>query len=633
MRRRRAILFTIAVVAVAAIGGLVVSVRLLADPARLKAEMQERVRAAWGRELTVADAEVDVFPLPALHLRDVVVSNPGWAHDRSFITAQGVDARLAILPLFAGKVRMKALAFEHGTLCLEKRADGTKTWGLVASASNPKHGNEDDALGDLVAVEAGDIAVTWRDGNAAAVPWRIESLDAHSGTGLRDARIAARLSRRGHAVAINASFDDLSRRGQRTSATEGEIHLDWGTTRLSLKGRIPLDGTLIGHALHADLESSRLNDLLSFFDIARRPTASADAHFDSSDTGDAVELKKIKLRLGTLQVEGDARVRRSGSDTLIDARLAGGRLDWVRALLDAGAEPIAPAEPPEMFLSTPFAWQVLDLPAHVKGALDARFDSVKLRNGVELRGLATKNTFEGDQWHVGSFSASMLGGTATGSLDLDGRRKSAHMRFKGTGLLLERWFRERGSSVPFRGGPMAVEADVTGAGESMRALAASLTGPVAIHLVSGAFESPKAGAAEAKLVGAKEQGQAAIELKCVSANLPFHSGRAERSPLIAAKSDLSYLVTSGFVDLRSETLELRGRVKPLHASVGMAAIAGDVVISGPIRMPHMAHDASKTPAAVARAGAAIATLGLSALATAHADASAAAQNDPCGAVL
>ncbi len=632
MRLPRAALVTAAVVA-AAVLGIALAAHFLGDPEKLRREMQDRARASWGRELSVGDVEFRLLPTPRVSMHELILANPAWARDRAFITAGAVDARLAILPLLVGKVRIKALSLEHGTIALEKRADGSKTWGLVPARPTGPNG-EDAALADLTDVEASDIAVLWRDGTATAVPWRIETLEAHSASGLRDARVEAKVLRRGRAVTLEATFDDLSHRGEAGATTEASLDLDWGTTQVAVKGRVPIDASLRGHAVHVDLRSTRLNDLLAFFDITRRPTAAAEAHFDSREAGGVTEMKPASLKLGTLEIRGDARVRENGRKTMVDARLAGGRLDWVQALLDAGAEPVAPTEAPEMFLSTPLAWPLLASLTDVQGSVDARFESVKLRNHVELRALATKSTFDGDKWHMGSFATAMLGGNATGSLDLEGRKKSARMRFNGTGLLLERWFRERGSAIPFHGGPMRIDADVSAAGESMRELAASLTGPVTIRLVSGSLAIPTAGAAEAKLVGGKDENDPGIEFECVAANLPFNAGRAERSPLVAARSDLSYLVTSGFIDFRDETLELRGRVKPLASGgVGMSAIAGDIEISGPIRAPHIAHDASKTPAAVVRAGAAIATLGLSALATAHADASHAAQNDPCASVF
>jgi AsmA family protein len=630
MNWRRVALGSVAGAAIVAVAASLVA-RVLADPERLKRIARDKAMAAWSRELVVGDMRLDLFPVPALHATGIALANPPWARDRSLLTAGDVVAHLALLPLLSGEVRVKSIALEHVSLDLESAPGGATSWNV---SPGPRAAAKPEALADLTGLEIRDATIMQRTPGKTPVPWQLESLDASAERGLRDVRVEAKAARRGHAVEVKARFADLSRRGEAGSATDGRIDLDWGTTHVAIEGRIPLDGTLAGHAVHADLESSQLNDLLAFFDIARRPTAAAQVHLDSRDANGAFEVKSLALSLGAFRVQGEARVRNEGGKTMVDARLSGGRLDWVRTLLDAGAEPVARPAPPEMFLSTPFAWALLVALDGVRGSVDAKLQSVRLRNGVELRDVATRSTFDGDRWDMASFSVGMLGGTATGSMRLEGKRQAVHMHFDGQGLLLERWFRERGTAIAFHGGPMAVKADVDGAGPSMRDLAASLTGPVTIRLVRGALANEKAGAWEAKLVGAKEEGQSGVEFECVAANLPFRAGRAERSPLIAARSDISYLVTEGFVDLRDESLQLRGRVKPLHAGgLGMSAIAGDVLISGPIRQPHIEHDPSKTPVAVARVGAAIATLGLSAVATASADASQARQNDPCAAVF
>ena len=629
MRWRRVLLGSAAAAAIVALAASLVA-RNLTDAGRIKRLAQDKARAAWSRELGIGGVEFDFFPLPALRAHDLVLANPPWARGRPFMTAKEAVARLSLLPLLAGEVKIKSVALEHVTLDLEAGPGGAKSWSLSPPGREAGHGT---ALLELTGVQVSDADVWWRGAGAAPVPWHIDFLDVSGGAGLHDVAIEAHGERRGHPVAIKGRFSDLSRWGTPGAVTDGTANFDWGTTHLSIAGRFPLDGSAKGHALHADLESSRLNDLLAFLDIARRPTAPVQVHFDAREADDATVLKPLTASLGALKVDGEARLREDNGRMVVDASLAGNRLDWARALLDAGAEPIAPVEPPEMFLATPLAWPVLAA-LKARGSLDARFDSVRLRNGIELHNLATRSTFDGDRWDMASFSTQMLGGSATGSLRAEGRKRSVHMRFEGKGLLLERWFRERNSAIPFKAGPMTVRADVAATGDSMRALAASLTGPVAIRLTKGALEMQKAGSAEAKIVGAREEGRGGIEFECVSANLPFRDGRAERSPLIAARSDLSYLVTSGFVDFRDETLELRGRVKPLQSgNVSVSAIAGDVLISGPIRKPHIEHDPVKTPAAVARGAAAIATLGLSALATASSDAAEAKQNDPCGAVF
>ena len=76
---------------------------------------------------------------------------------------------------------------------------------------------------------------------------------------------------------------------------------------------------------------------------------------------------------------------------------------------------------------------------------------------------------------------------------------------------------------------------------------------------------------------------------------------------------------------------MRGRVQPLSGKVGLATIAGDIRISGKIRQPNAGLVGA--PAAIVRAGAALATAGLSLVGTAMADADQAKKNDACEAVF
>ena len=125
-----------------------------------------------------------------------------------------------------------------------------------------------------------------------------------------------------------------------------------------------------------------------------------------------------------------------------------------------------------------------------------------------------------------------------------------------------------------------------------------------------------------------------IDFECVAAALPFKDGVAAANPIIGFSTAASALITSGRVDLRRESLDVSGRVKPKSGvGLGLATIAGDVKIAGPLRQPKMTLDPAGTPELLARAGAAIATLGISAAGTAMVDAAQAKKNDPCEVVL
>jgi uncharacterized protein involved in outer membrane biogenesis len=253
---------------------------------------------------------------------------------------------------------------------------------------------------------------------------------------------------------------------------------------------------------------------------------------------------------------------------------------------------------------------------------------------VELQNAKSRIAFEDDRMHLNPFATEMLGGSATGSILLEGRRKGVKVDFNGTNLLLQRWFEERGSQIPLTGGPMLVNGKFTATGHSMKALAATVTGPITVRMGPAVWASQKAGDAEAMMTNVfAAKGANRIDLECVVAVLPFTNGIATADPAIGFRTGASALITSGSVDLRSESLDVSGRLRPKSGvTLGLASIAGDVRIAGPLRAPKMTLDPAGKPALVARAGVAIATLGLSAVGTAVADAAEAKKNDPCAVV-
>jgi hypothetical protein len=263
-----------------------------------------------------------------------------------------------------------------------------------------------------------------------------------------------------------------------------------------------------------------------------------------------------------------------------------------------------------------------------------RIRSLRLRNGLEVTNARARMAFNGDRLDMNPFNAELLGGSASGRMQFDARKKNVRVNIEGSNLLLERWFRERGSEIPFKGGPMKVSASLQASGNSMKDLAASSTGPVTIRMGPGVWASAKAGHAEEVMVHSfSNKGSTAIEFECATAVFPFVAGRAAARPLIGMRSTASTLLTSGFVDLREETLDLRGPVKGRSGSVGLASIAEDMKITGLIRRPKASIDATGTPKAMARAGAAILTAGASVVGKARADAEKANSVDPCQVVL
>jgi AsmA family protein len=624
---------------VAATAGAI-ALHALVDPERLKRVARDKAAHAWSRDLALGEMSLSLLPWPALTARDVVLANPPWAKNRNLVQVDRVVARLELLPLLVGKARIASLDLEGVKAALEVSPDGKVSWELgSASAPDSSTQSRSEASSDtnLLALEALRIRnadIVYKPKSGPAVPWRIDDATAQGASGLRNVRIEASFARRQRPLKLKAEIEDLSRVGRAGATSGGKIGLDWGQTQLAIEGRFPLEAGLKGLALKADLKASSFTDMLAFFDLKQGRTAAASAHLEARESQGWIDIAQLAGTLGTFKFIGDAKVSASGPRTIVKGRLDGDRLAWERFLLDLGFPPLPGLEPDEMFHDNPLAWPLLLGLQGSAGNVELKLRSLVLRNGVELRNLKSSLAFENDRLDAKAFSAEMLGGSGSGTMAFEGRKKLVQVNFDGTSLLLERWFRERAVPIPFTGGPITVKAVFTATGDSFKGLAATVTGPITIRMGRGTWASDKAGHAETVMTSAFSHADASsIEFECVSLSMPFSNGTASSKSILGARSTASQLLTSGTIDLRDETLDLHGRVQPRSGKVGLATIAGDIQISGKIRHPHVSLDSGGTPAAVVRAGVAVATAGLSLVGTAEADAANAKKNDACEAVF
>jgi uncharacterized protein involved in outer membrane biogenesis len=630
-RWRTPLLIAAGVIAFLAIAAAL-ALHAFVDPDRLKEAAREKAWAAWSRELAIGGVELDLWPVPTLHAQNVALSNAPWASAPSLLHARHIRARLALLPLLKGDIRLKALHLEGVQASLEKAADGSRNWNLQAGngASSPG-----PALLELESVRIADAEIRDVEADGAAVTWQVDDARIDANPGLRDVRLEARLARNGAPLRVQAQVADAARFGEPGAISDGKLDASWGDTRLAVAGRLPLEKSLAGLDLTAELQGPTLDPLLAFFGIARGATAPVAVRLVAREAQGSVQISSLDAALGGTRVTGDARWSTKEGKPVIDARLASDAFDWSRVMLDAGGEPVPPPPPGKVFHDRPLGWPALALLKGKEGTIDIAARRLVLRNGVELANVKAQGRFDGDRLELRRFSTELLGGSAQGSLLLEGARKGVKMDFDGSGLLLERWFRERGSRIPLRAGPMQIKAALHASGDSMKELAASLTGPVTIRMGPAVWASGKAGETEALMTQAfAAQDAPEIRFECVAAMLPFKAGRATQEPIVGFRTAASDLLTSGTVDFREQVLDLRGRVKAKSGvTLGLAAVAGEVQITGPIRHPRMTLDPGGTPKALARVGAAIATAGASLLGAALVDAARAGRDDACEAVL
>jgi uncharacterized protein involved in outer membrane biogenesis len=626
---RRTALGIAGVVAVAAIAaGL--ALHALVDPARLARQAHDRAKHAWGRELTMGSVQMDFLPRPTLVAQEVVVANPAWAKEHDLLHARRLAARLSLAALLVGKVRVVSVAFEGARVNLEVRDDGAKSWAIgrpaESSRTTPSAAN---AWADIEDLSIADTQVGYRRASGEVDLWRVDRASAQMDRDLHDVRIDARLERDRHPLHAQGRFADLSRLGQAGATTQGDITLDWGRTRVAAKGEIPLDHGLERATFEATLSSRSLDDMLAFFGERERRTAPIEASAKVSRSRNALEFAAIQVRLGEHRASGDFKLTLGETPAPFAARLSADDLDWGQALLDVGDEKPKPPPEGEMFPARPLPWGMLAAMKGRKGTVELEFGRLLLPDGIELRDASGRATIDGNRLALDPFHAQALGGKVEGTMALDGAHKSVDLALTGSDVLLERWFRERHRPVHFRGGPMKIRAKIHANGESMKALAASMTGPVSILMGPGVYDSKIAGDWEARMVNFAADSKQEIDFECVGAALPFVSGRAQGKDIVGARSRESRLLTSGDIDLREESVDLKGRVRPKPgAGVGLSTIADDIQIAGKIRHMKVRLDPESKPKAIAKGALAIATAGISAVATAASN-DEAPDPDPC----
>jgi uncharacterized protein involved in outer membrane biogenesis len=602
------------------------------DQARVIDLARHKVGAALSRDVTIGDLSLRIMPVPALVANHVTVANPSWARNKNLLEAGTITAHLKLLPLLGGQIVVNTVSIEDAKVYPEVSVDGRRSWDF---ANGPTRSRTAERFNPrrLTMLRVRNAQISYLNGAASAKVWQIDEFSAHAQRGWRNVTIEVMASHDQHMMHAKGEFSDLSRAGIQGAASEGAVKVQWGDAQLTVAGKFPLDQSLQGLAAKADFDARSLTELLGLFGVRSGPIAPIKASADLRGNQGRIAATDLKFSLGNLAVAGHARLSLSGSKFVFDAHLATDRLDWVKTLSDAGRPPVPPKPPGELFRTHALAWPLLAAMEDVEGAAEIRIQNLKLRSGTEVKDVKARMTLKGDHLNIPAFSGNLLGGSASGNAQLEGRKQTIHVNLDASDLSLAQWLAEPGRKTAMSGGPMKIKASISATGGSMKELAASLSGPVDVRVGSAKIYSRKIEQAETLLIGLapmlSAQDSDEVHLVCAAAKLPFHAGRATAEPIAGARSDASQILTLGFVDLRQQTLDLRGRVKARSGiHLGVSTLAGEVKIVGKIKQPEAGLDPAGTPGILARLGAAIFTSGASLLAESIWDAAGPA-SDPC----
>ncbi|MEP6942267.1 MAG: AsmA family protein [Betaproteobacteria bacterium] len=548
--------------------------------------IQARVKEATGRDLLVGGGvDLKLSLEPKVVIEDVSLANAPWGKAPQMITAQRVEAQVALLPLLRRDFQVKSFKLVDPVIALETDAKGVGNWQFANAtpSATPGAPSAPAAIGGLF---VGDLAIvngilTFRDGeNGKLTTLTITDFELNA----RDPQSAVSARFRG-------SVDDIA------ITLEGDL----GPLASLAQRRWPYPVALKG----------QING----------QQASVDTKIKVQDQ--TVTLDPLELGIGKSKVVGQMNVVSGKARPRLSFKLAATTLSLADLALPVKAGAVRPATAPVKSRYV-FSDAPIDLGAlrsvDADGELSA--DTLLLRDGRKLDHARLQFKLQDGVLDAPVVQAGIFGGTLAARIKIDAthdKDAALNLHVDARSLDLAAILAEAGIKRELRGGKTSVNADIAARGASLHQWADSANGSVLAVVGPASMGHPSAGgdAAFNKLADAVNPFRnvdSTTEIQCAVIRLPLSSGTSRIDRSIAIETNKIGANASGTLDFGTEMLDLS--IKPQvrkGISLNIDQIASLVRFHGPFSAPVVGVDAKASAATVATLGAAVATGGASLL--------------------
>lgn len=600
-------------------------------PERLAAMLAEQVRSRTGRDFAVrGPLSMRLLPRIGVAASDVVLGNAPWGTRKDMLVVQQARFDIALWPLLRGVVDIARVSFDGVDLLLETDRHGVGNW----------------AMGGTGGGEAGSPSPPPSGGDGGA-PLRLQlshlSL-SHAQLSYRDGR-----SGRTHQVTVPKLALDTVDDAQALAAT-----FEAGAQTWQLKGRIgrvsdlalnqadwPFDLQLAGdgaalaakgllrrgappRTLEADLRASlhKAAALAPWVADAARVPLPAELKGRLNVAPQSLRLDELQLSLAQQQLSGQIKAQ-GGEPWRIDAQLSSPSIDLARWLPPraAGGGAATPGTDRRVFGNTPLPLDAL--PAG-PATLALRVDRLLAPGLPPLSKLNLQLQAQPGRFRIDALSTELADGTLRGSLSIGtvaGAAPRVALQAQADKLSMDTLLKATGHAGFARGGQLQLRADLSGAGNTAQALAASASGELMLSVADttlGSGSSPLGADLLRRLLQAvtlQPVAATSSRVDCAVIRLPLKNGVAAVDRSIALETDQLAVSAQGEVRLDNETLALAFRPSAkAGVTISPVNLAQLVVLKGPWQDPKLSLDAQGVASMAASVGLAGLTGGLSLLA-------------------
>jgi len=319
VRAGKAMVTGIAMVALAAAAGAFAVSQV--DPGAVKDFLADAARQATGREVVVRGAtELELFPTPTLIAENVIFGNAPWSVSPDMGRVKRLEARVDLLPLFLGELRVSRFRLVEPHVLLERDRKGRRNWDFDVAADPSQAGDFLASMHSKVRLVVSEIQIlngtfSYRQGKATHTI-NIPELSASGDVAGGPLELNGHGQFHGRDWWLTGSVGELSKL-LRNQAYDLVFALTTAGITITAKGAVerPLDGA--GLRLDTRLAAASGRQLLALVgqeaDLSGKVRASAVL----SDSKGGVRLDELEA---SLRIDG-GRLTASGSvDDLVNLK-------------------------------------------------------------------------------------------------------------------------------------------------------------------------------------------------------------------------------------------------------------------------------------------------------------------------
>ncbi len=601
--RLRTILIVVVVVLVALVAtaiGIIMSI----DFNQYKPQIAAAVKSATGRDLAIGgDFKLGISLSPTLAVDNVSLSNAPGGSRPVMINLNRLDVQVELIPLLSRKIKVDRIILDGADILLETDAKGRGNWVFqapgsaatgtaAATTTTPAESGAAMSLPEVDTVQIRNSTVTYHDGVAGTTrSFKIDKLNAETSGGSLSLDLAALVGQVPLNVKGNLGAPAMLAGG---APYPIDLAISSGDTSATVKGAIGDITKMQGLAVDVTAKGKSLSDLSGLVGspLPQLGPYSFAGKFVNIEGG--YKINGLQITMGSSSMTGDVSLALNGKRPKAVGNLAAAKVD----LKDFGVKPVPAGGGASSGSSDGRVFPNDPLPFAGLTVVDAELNFTAqqmIKAPVTMENVKLFLSLAAGKLQVKPFSAAVAGGTLAISFAVDGAKNPAPISVDlnesqvEAGTLMQVL---TGSSV-LSGGKVNMKLTVSGAGNSVRAIMAGLSGKLDATMGAGNIDNGFAKIMLAdlfNLLSAAGGGGESSNLKCAVMRFDVVRGMASTRQLVVETSGAT-IVGRGQINLATEGLDLH--LVPYATSANLTNLAIPMVVGGTMANPHVVPDAAE----------------------------------------